>query len=55
MGCEPILPDIQPVTIDTMLNRISGRYKKWKNRAKFRYVWTALQYLKTNGLKTRLE
>ena len=30
MGCEPILPNIQPVTIDTMLNRISGDIKNEK-------------------------
>ena len=32
MGCEPILPDIQPVTIDTMLNWISETEKITKFR-----------------------
>ena len=50
MGDEPILPVIQPVTIDTMLNWKTGRYFKVKNRAEFRYVW-ALIYCngKNNG------
>ena len=30
MGCEPILPDIQPITIDTMLNRILADIKNEK-------------------------
>ena len=38
MGDDPILPDIQPVTIDRMLNRIMGRCEEEKNRAEFRYV-----------------
>ena len=38
MGCEPILPDIQPVTIDTMLTEYRTDIKDEKNRAKFRYV-----------------
>ena len=46
MGCEPILPDIQPVTIDTMLTEYRADIKI-KNRAKFRakirHVWTLLQ------------
>ena len=44
MGDEPILPIIQPVTIDTMLNWKTGRYfkVKKKNRAEFHYVWTLL-------------
>ena len=27
MGCEPILPDIQPVTIDTMLTEYRADIK----------------------------
>ena len=44
MGDEPILPVIQPITIDTMLNWKTGRYYKVEKRAKFRYVWTLLKW-----------
>ena len=47
MGDEPILPIIQPVTIDTMLNWITGWNFKVKNRAEFRYVWTLLKNMPT--------
>ena len=39
MGDEPILPIIQPIPIETILNWIMGRYLKLKNR----YVWTVHQ------------
>ena len=42
MGDEPILPVIQPVTIDTMLNWKMGWYFEVKHRAEIRYVWTLL-------------
>ena len=47
MGDEPILPIIQPITIDTMLNWITDRYFKVKNRVEFHYVWTVLKAIQS--------